>query len=198
MNDRDRLARLEFFGIKLGLDTIAAILAELDLPHSSYPVIHLAGTNGKGSVARMVSHALTVAGRRTGRYTSPHLVASRSDSRLTAEPSPRGDLDRALHRVRGAVATLMERGALDVEPTYFEITTAAAFEIFRDQRVDIAVVEVGTRRTPGRDQCRGSGRYRDHVHRSRSRGAPGPDPRRHRHREGRNHQSPAFPSSSAH
>ena len=143
MNDRDWLARLEFFGIKLGLDTIAAILAELDLPHTKYPVIHLAGTNGKGSVAAMVSHALTVAGRRTGRYTSPHLVALEERFALNGRAVAASDLDRALHRVRGAVATLMERGALDVEPTYFEITTAAAFEIFCDQRVDIAVVEVG-------------------------------------------------------
>ena len=143
MNDRDWLARLEFFGIKLGLDTIAAVLAELDLPHSKYPVIHLAGTNGKGSVAAMVSHALTVAGRRTGRYTSPHLVALEERFAVNGRAVAASDLDRALHRVRGAVATLMERGALDVEPTYFEITTAAAFEIFRDQRVDIAVVEVG-------------------------------------------------------
>jgi dihydrofolate synthase/folylpolyglutamate synthase len=143
MNDRDWLARLEFFGIKLGLDTIAAILAELDLPHSRYPVIHLAGTNGKGSVAAMVSHALTVAGRRTGRYTSPHLVTLEERFALDGRAVAASDLDRALHRVRGAVATLMERGALDVEPTYFEITTAAAFEIFCNQRVDVAVVEVG-------------------------------------------------------
>jgi len=143
MNDRDWLARLEFFGIKLGLDTIAAILAELELPHTKYPVIHLAGTNGKGSVAAMVSHALTVAGRRTGRYTSPHLVALEERFALDGRAVAASDLDRALHRVRGAVATLMERGALDVDPTYFEITTAAAFEIFCNQRVDVAVVEVG-------------------------------------------------------
>lgn len=143
MHDRDWLARLEFFGIKLGLDTITAILAELDRPHSSYRVIHIAGTNGKGSVAAMVSHTLTVAGRRTGRYTSPHLVALEERFAVDGRSVAASELDRALHRVRGAVATLMERGALDVEPTYFEITTAAAFEIFRQERVDIAVVEVG-------------------------------------------------------
>lgn len=143
MHDRDWLARLEFFGIKLGLDTITAILAELDRPHSSYRVIHIAGTNGKGSVAAMVSHTLTVAGRRTGRYTSPHLVALEERFAVDGRSVAASELDRALHRVRGAVATLMERSALDVEPTYFEITTAAAFEIFRQERVDIAVVEVG-------------------------------------------------------
>jgi dihydrofolate synthase / folylpolyglutamate synthase len=143
MNDRDWLARLEFFGIKLGLDAIAAILDELGRPHQAYPVIQIAGTNGKGSVAAMVSHALTIAGHRTGRYTSPHLVALEERFAVDGRAIAADALDTALRRVRIAVERLREHGTLEAEPTYFEVTTAAAFEIFRSTRVDVAVVEVG-------------------------------------------------------
>jgi dihydrofolate synthase / folylpolyglutamate synthase len=143
MTDRDWLARLEFFGIKLGLDAIAAILDELGRPHRAYPVIQIAGTNGKGSVAAMVSHALTIAGHRTGRYTSPHLVALEERFAVDGRAIAADALDTALRRVRIAVERLREDGTLEAEPTYFEVTTAAAFEIFRSTRVDVAVVEVG-------------------------------------------------------
>jgi dihydrofolate synthase/folylpolyglutamate synthase len=143
MHDRDWLAHLEFFGIKLGLDAITAILDELGRPHRAYPVIHIAGTNGKGSVAAMVSHALTAGGRRTGRYTSPHLVAIEERFAVDGHSVGPDALDEALRRVRAAVERLTERGTLDIEPTYFEVTTAAAFEIFRKLRVDVAVIEVG-------------------------------------------------------
>jgi dihydrofolate synthase/folylpolyglutamate synthase len=143
MTDRDWLARLEFFGIKLGLDAIAAILDELGRPHQAYPVIQIAGTNGKGSVAAMVSHALTIAGHRTGRYTSPHLVALEERFAVDGRAIAADALDTALRRVRIAVERLREDGTLEAEPTYFEVTTAAAFEIFRSTRVDVAVVEVG-------------------------------------------------------
>ncbi len=143
MTDRDWLARLEFFGIKLGLDAIAAILDELGRPHRAYPVIQIAGTNGKGSVAAMVSHALTIAGHRTGRYTSPHLVALEERFAVDGRAIAADALDTALRRVRIAVERLREHGTLEAEPTYFEVTTAAAFEIFRSTRVDVAVVEVG-------------------------------------------------------
>ena len=143
MTDRDWLAHLEFFGIKLGLDTITAILDQLGQPHRTYPVIHIAGTNGKGSVASMVSHALTAAGHRTGRYTSPHLVTLEERFAIDGASVPADHFDAALGRVRAAVERLAERGGLSVEPTFFEVTTAVAFEIFRDLTVDVAVVEVG-------------------------------------------------------
>jgi dihydrofolate synthase/folylpolyglutamate synthase len=143
MHDRDWLTGLELFGIKLGLDTIAGILDDLGRPHHAYPVIHIAGTNGKGSVAAMVSHALTAAGHRTGRYTSPHLVSLEERFAIDGTAVSPDRFDAALARVRDAVARLTERGELTVEPTFFEVTTAVAFEIFRNLHVDIAVVEVG-------------------------------------------------------
>jgi len=143
MNDRVWLARLEFFGIKLGLDTTVAILEALGQPHRAYPVVHIAGTNGKGSVAAMVSHAIAAAGHRIGRYTSPHLVALEERFAINGAPISADGLDGALRRVRAAVEQLTQRGRLTVEPTYFEVTTAVAFEIFRNLRVDVAVVEVG-------------------------------------------------------
>jgi dihydrofolate synthase/folylpolyglutamate synthase len=143
MHDRDWLARLELFGIKLGLDTITAVLDQLGRPHRTYPVIHIAGTNGKGSVASMVSHALTAAGHRTGRYTSPHLVALEERFAIDGASVAPDQFNAALARVRAAVEGLIERGELGVEPTFFEVTTAVAFEIFRKMTVDIAVVEVG-------------------------------------------------------
>ena len=74
MTDREWLDSLELFGMKLGLETIGRLAEALGHPERAYPVIHIAGTNGKGSVAAMMSTALTAAGHRVGRYTSPHLV----------------------------------------------------------------------------------------------------------------------------
>src|SRR5262245_6585777 len=124
MDDRDWLAGLEFFGIKLGLETITTVLEMLGQPHRSYPVIHIAGTNGKGSVVAMVSHALTAGGHRTGRYTSPHLVALEERFAVDGSSVTPGELDRALARVRAVVGQLTDRGELIAEPTYFEVTTA--------------------------------------------------------------------------
>ena len=74
MDSRAWLAHLEQFGIKLGLDTITAIAGALGHPERACPVLHVAGTNGKGSVSAMAGHALTSSGLVTARYTSPHLV----------------------------------------------------------------------------------------------------------------------------
>src|SRR5690606_41733530 len=74
MHSREWLASLEQFGVKLGLDTISRLLDALGNPERAAAVVHVAGTNGKGSVAAMTAAALDHAGLRTGRYTSPHLV----------------------------------------------------------------------------------------------------------------------------
>lgn len=143
MHDRDWLTRLELFGIKLGLDTITALLDDLGQPHLAYPVIHVGGTNGKGSVAAMVSHALSAAGHRIGRYTSPHLVSLEERFAIDGTSISPDRFDVALARVRDTVVRLAARGELTGEPTFFEVTTAVAFEIFRKMSVDVAVVEVG-------------------------------------------------------
>src|SRR5687768_18306199 len=91
MTPLEQLFALERFGIKLGLDNIRAILAGLGNPERAWPSIHIAGTNGKGSVAAMVERALRAAGLRTGRYTSPHL--DRVEERVAIDGVP---VDREL------------------------------------------------------------------------------------------------------
>jgi len=138
----ERLFALEQFGIKLGLENIRAILAALGHPEQSWRSIHIAGTNGKGSVAAMVERGLRAAGLRTGRYTSPHL--DRIEERVAIDGKP---VDRAaFESVTAHVLEVVDRPrdeSLPVSPTFFEVSTAVAFEIFRREKVDVAVVEVG-------------------------------------------------------
>jgi dihydrofolate synthase/folylpolyglutamate synthase len=137
------LFSLEHFGIKFGLDNITALVRELGNPQEAFASVHVAGTNGKGSVTAMVDAMLRAAGHRCARYTSPHLVDLRErfvvDGAMVTLPA----LESAIDRVRAATAALQQRGALDVHPTFFEVTTAVAFELFREAGVEIAVCEVG-------------------------------------------------------
>ncbi|AOY58026.1 bifunctional folylpolyglutamate synthase/dihydrofolate synthase [Desulfococcus multivorans] len=127
---------LRRFGIKLGLETIQDILTALGNPQDRYKVIHVAGTNGKGSVASALANILTTAGYKAGLYTSPHLV--RFNERISIDGRPIADEDvvRAYKRVRE-----VHKG--DRQPTFFEFTTAMAFYEFGRQNVDWAVVETG-------------------------------------------------------
>ena len=139
----DWLLSLAQFGIKFGLDNIRVIVAELNHPQRQFRSVHVAGTNGKGSVTAIVESALRAAGFRTGRYTSPHLLDLTERVAIDGVPVTRTELADAVHTVRGAVDRLRARGALDVHPTFFEVTTAVAFELFRRHAVDVAVCEVG-------------------------------------------------------
>ena len=143
MDSRAWLAHLEQFGIKLGLDTITAIVEALGHPERACPVLHVAGTNGKGSVSAMASHALTSSGLVTARYTSPHLVRLEERFAVDGRSVSAASLDAALDQVRTAVGQLRSAGTLKVEPTYFEATTAAAFVLFRAAQAEVAVIEVG-------------------------------------------------------
>jgi dihydrofolate synthase/folylpolyglutamate synthase len=105
--------------------------------------VHVAGTNGKGSVVAMVDRALTAAGHRSGRYTSPHLVDLSERFAVDGQPVARATLEAVVIDVHDAVGRLLSRGQLQASPTFFEVTTAIAFEIFRRARVDVAVCEVG-------------------------------------------------------
>jgi dihydrofolate synthase/folylpolyglutamate synthase len=140
---REYLASLELFGIKLGLSSIRAICGALGHPERAYPTIHIAGTNGKGSVAAMVAAALQAAGLRTARYTSPHLVHLEERYAIDGIPVAPAVLDEAIDVVRAAVRRLQDDEELEVDPTYFEVATAIGFELFRRAAVDAAVVEVG-------------------------------------------------------
>jgi dihydrofolate synthase / folylpolyglutamate synthase len=143
MTPQQRLATREFFGIKLGLDTIAALVDGLGHPERTFLAVIVAGTNGKGSVTAMVSRALHAAGVRVGRYTSPHLVHLRERYAIDDVDVSDSQLDAALQAVFDAEDRLLAAAALPGPATYFELTTAAAFVIFRAAAVQVAVVEVG-------------------------------------------------------
>ena len=137
------LRGLERFGVKLGLENISHICEALGHPERTYPSIIVAGTNGKGSVAAMVAAALEFAGHRTGRYTSPHLQRLEERFVVHGHPVSSAILWDALRTVRATVDELLTNGRLDGHPTFFEVTTAAAFLVFQRQAVQIAVLEVG-------------------------------------------------------
>jgi dihydrofolate synthase/folylpolyglutamate synthase len=137
------LFSLEQFGIKFGLDNISAIVTRLGHPERSFASVHIAGTNGKGSVTAMVDAALRAAGHRAARYTSPHLVDLSERFVVDGRPVARDALVSAVADVRDVVESLRADGTLDVQPTFFEVTTAVAFELFRRARVSVAVLEVG-------------------------------------------------------
>jgi dihydrofolate synthase / folylpolyglutamate synthase len=131
------LARYERFGVDLGLERIEALLAALGNPHRQVPVVHVAGTNGKGSVCAYLASVLTQAGYRVGRYTSPHLVSWRERICIHEQPISAADLLAVLQQVEAAIDPAQP------SPTQFEVITAAAWLYFARQAVDIAVVEVG-------------------------------------------------------
>jgi dihydrofolate synthase/folylpolyglutamate synthase len=124
---------------KLGLERIRALLKVLGNPQSAYRVVHVAGTNGKGSTCAMIEAGLRAAGLRTGLFTSPHLVEPTERIQIDGMPVTQRQFSEAFDVVHEAAA----KADLDAHPTYFETVTAMAFWLFREARVEIAVVEVG-------------------------------------------------------
>jgi dihydrofolate synthase/folylpolyglutamate synthase len=129
------LFSLEKFGMKFGLRNIRTLLHRLDNPHNKIRTIHIAGTNGKGSTSSMIAAILTAAGYKVGLYTSPHLV--RFNERIRINGKMISDSDIA-HYTRILKPTVRE-----IKATFFETTTAMAFQYFFDNKVDIAVIETG-------------------------------------------------------
>ncbi len=125
------------FGVHLGLERIQQLLANLGNPHHQVQIIHVAGTNGKGSVCAYLSAVLTYAGYRVGRYTSPHLVDWTERICLNEQPISIHTLQQLLLQVEDAIRPGEE------SPTQFEVFTAAAWLYFAQSQVDVAVVEVG-------------------------------------------------------
>jgi dihydrofolate synthase / folylpolyglutamate synthase len=123
-------------GMKFGLENMRRLLVALDEPQKSLKVIHVAGTNGKGSVCAMLDSLARSAGIRSGLFTSPHLV--RFNERIQVDGNPIGDdsVVSGLHRIR-------ERLDDDYYPTFFEITTALALDYFRAVNVDLVILETG-------------------------------------------------------
>ncbi len=143
MDPIDYLFSLEKLGIKFGLHNINVLCEALGHPERAYRSVIIAGTNGKGSVSAMVEGALHAAGLATARYTSPHLVRVEERFVLNGRPVDTASLREVAADMPAIVARLRERNELRAEPTFFEVTTAIAFELFRRATVDIAVLEVG-------------------------------------------------------
>ena len=143
MDPLQYLLSLEKFGIKFGLANIRTLCAALGEPQTTFRSILIAGTNGKGSVTAMVDRGLRAAGLRVGRYTSPHLVRLEERFAIDGTPVDTATLEDVIEQVRARIDQLLASGALEAPPTFFEVTTAVAFEIFRRARVEFAVLEVG-------------------------------------------------------
>ena len=131
------------FGIKFGLENMFAIVGRLGHPERTFRSVHIAGTNGKGSVTAMVDAGLRAAGHRSARYTSPHLVDLAERFVIDGRPVAVDTMVAAVADVRSAIEELLAEGVLQAHPTFFEVTTAVAFELFRRAGVDTAVLEVG-------------------------------------------------------
>ena len=143
MTGVDFLFSLERFGMKFGLANIARLCAALGHPQDAFPSVIVAGTNGKGSVTAMVDASLRAAGHRSARYTSPHLIRIEERFVIDGREVSRDALEAAAQMVRQTAEQLVASGDLETLPTFFEATTAAAFVLFREARIDIAVLEVG-------------------------------------------------------
>jgi dihydrofolate synthase / folylpolyglutamate synthase len=138
ISDIERLlAPFHQFGVNLGLSRIQTLLTALGNPHLSVPIIHVAGTNGKGSVCAYISTILTAAGYKVGRYTSPHLVDWNERICIDNQPISTESAITVIDRVIAAIDPTTPT------PTQFEIVTAAMWLYFAQSQVDIAVIEVG-------------------------------------------------------
>jgi dihydrofolate synthase/folylpolyglutamate synthase len=139
----DELYQRRRFGIRPGLETVRALLAALGHPELRFPAIHVTGSKGKGSTAVMAQSVLTAAGVRTGLFTSPHLVSFRERVRVDGRMIPRSAVVDGLRRIETVARDLAAHGTIDRAPTFFEVTTALAFDWFAREEVGAAVVEVG-------------------------------------------------------
>lgn len=128
---------------RFSVEEIRTLVEALGNPQRQFPAVLIAGTNGKGSTAATLATILNEAGLRTGLYTSPHLERPNERIRVGREEISDPDFARLFFRVRAAGEGLRQSGSLPQLPSYFEILTAQAFLYFAEQKVDIAILEVG-------------------------------------------------------
>src|SRR5580693_8070672 len=115
---------------KLGLERISAVLAALGNPERAYRVVHVAGTNGKGSTCAMIDAGLRASGVRTGLYTSPHLIEPTERIQIAGQPITQDQFAEAFTEVHELAERMLPAGEIDLHPTYFETVTAMAFLLF--------------------------------------------------------------------
>jgi dihydrofolate synthase/folylpolyglutamate synthase len=137
--DWERRARFDYAA--LGLARIRALLAALDHPERDVPCVHVAGSKGKGSTTLAAEALLGACGLRTGAFTSPHLASWLERFRVAGAPVSEADLLRVLRSIHPAIERL--RRDPELCPSFFDVSTALALALFRELRVDAAVVEVG-------------------------------------------------------
>jgi dihydrofolate synthase / folylpolyglutamate synthase len=125
------------FGIKLGLENVQRLLRELNVPGKNQRIIHVAGTNGKGSVCAMIDSICRAANHRTGLFTSPHLVTFRERIRVNGEMIAQEEVASGLSALREKIRDW------DPHPTFFEITTALALDHFKTKECEVIVLETG-------------------------------------------------------
>lgn len=129
--------------VKFGLERIRALLRALGDPHLQFQVVHVAGTNGKGSTCAMIAAGLEAAGRSTALFTSPHLVEPTERIRIQGSDISQAAFLEVFKQVHQTAEAMVARGDLDMHPTYFETVTAMGFLAFARARVEWAVIEVG-------------------------------------------------------
>jgi len=123
---------------KPGLQNAIALMECLGNPQNKFNSIHVAGTNGKGSTAHLIAAVLQSAGYKVGLYTSPHLVDFRERIRINGQPVPEQEVTAFVEKISDPQSPINQ-----INPSFFEITMALAFDYFAKQQVDFAVVEVG-------------------------------------------------------
>jgi len=128
------------YGMKLGLERITYIAAELDNPHLNYITIHVGGTNGKGSVCKFLESILVRNGYTVGVYTSPHLQHISERIVVNNKEITENELVSLVKKIKPITDEMMKKNN---NPTFFEIFTAIAFEYFKEKKVDFAIIEVG-------------------------------------------------------
>ncbi len=139
---QDYLFGLKAVGVRFGVDRMRLLAAELGHPEAAVPCVHLAGTNGKGSVAAMIESALRAEGHRVGLYTSPHLVRLGERVQVDRRPLSEAEIMDYVEELGPAAERLAARG-VDERPTFFEFMTAMAFLQFRRKRCSWSVIECG-------------------------------------------------------
>lgn len=137
MSSLDWLYGMQLFGIKLGLEGIARLLGACGVAAPEAAVVHVAGTNGKGSTCAMIESVARAAGYRTGLFTSPHLVRFNERIRVAGGEIPDEAVERLLGRIRATIA------GWETPPTFFEIVLALAMMYFAEEKVELIVLETG-------------------------------------------------------
>ena len=143
MNDTlNYLYGLRNRGSSYGIDRMRRLLPLLGNPHRRFPIIHVAGTNGKGSVCAMLDSIYRENGYKVGLFSSPHLVELGERIRVNGKVLPLHGIEEFVRFIK-PIADEMEAEKVDLGPTFFEMMTAMAFLVFAERKVDLAILETG-------------------------------------------------------